>query len=158
LRVGFGYDAHALVEGRKLILGGVTIPFERGLLGHSDADVICHAVGDALLGAAGLGDLGAHFPDDQPQFKDISSLELLSRVVGILAERGFRILNIDATLVAQRPRISSFVPQMRQLMAEALGIPGERVSVKATTSEGLGFAGSEQGMEAFSIALVDGGQ
>jgi 2-C-methyl-D-erythritol 2,4-cyclodiphosphate synthase len=157
LRIGFGYDAHPLVEGRKLVLGGVAIPFEKGLLGHSDADVVCHAIGDALLGASGLGDLGIHFPDNQPRFKDISSLWLLGEVRAILKERGYRILNVDATVVAERPRIAPFVPQMRELMAKSLGISKEKVSVKATTTEGLGFAGSQKGMEAFAVALVDEG-
>jgi len=157
LKIGFGYDAHPLVEGRKLVLGGVHIPFEKGLLGHSDADVICHAIGDALLGAAGLGDLGGYFPDDQPRFKDISSLRILGEVAAILKENGFRILNVDATLVAQRPRIAPFVAQMRELMAKAMGIAEEKVSVKATTTEGLGFTGSQNGMEAYAVALLDGG-
>lgn len=157
MKIGFGYDAHPLVEGRKLVLGGVHIPFEKGLLGHSDADVICHAIGDALLGAAGLGDLGGYFPDDQPRFKDISSLRILGEVAAILKENGFRILNVDATLVAQRPRIAPFVAQMRELMAKAMGIAEEKVSVKATTTEGLGFTGSQNGMEAYAVALLDGG-
>jgi 2-C-methyl-D-erythritol 2,4-cyclodiphosphate synthase len=155
LRVGFGYDAHALVEGRKLILGGVNVPFERGLQGHSDADVLCHAVGDALLGAAGLGDLGSHFPDDDVHFKDISSLKLLEQVCTLVAGGGFQILNVDATLVAQRPRISPLVPKMRELIAEALDIDIVKVSVKATTTEGMGFCGQGEGMEAFAVALVE---
>ena len=157
MRIGFGYDAHPLVEGRKLVLGGVNIPFKKGLLGHSDADVICHAIGDALLGAAGLGDLGGHFPDDQSRFKDISSLRILGEVAAILKENGFRILNVDATLVAQRPRIAPFVPQMRESVAKSMGITAEKVSVKATTTEGLGFTGSQNGMEAYAVALLDGG-
>jgi len=154
LRVGFGYDAHALVEGRRLVLGGVAVPFERGLQGHSDADVLCHAVGDALFGAAALGDLGSHFPDDDPKFKGISSLKLLEQVRAVLADAGFQILNIDATLVAQRPRIASYISQMRELMAAALGIPEGKVSVKATTTEGMGVCGREEGMEAFAVALI----
>jgi 2-C-methyl-D-erythritol 2,4-cyclodiphosphate synthase len=157
LRVGFGYDAHVLVEGRKLVLGGVNIPFEKGLLGHSDADVLCHAIGDALLGAACLGDLGSHFPDDQPRFKNISSLRLLKQVRSLLRENRFQIRNIDATLVAEKPRIAPYVSQMRAVLAKSLSIPEERVSVKATTTEGLGFVGSETGMEAYAVALVDEG-
>jgi 2-C-methyl-D-erythritol 2,4-cyclodiphosphate synthase len=157
LRVGFGYDAHSLVEGRKLVLGGVEIPFEKGLLGHSDADVLCHAIGDALLGAACLGDLGSHFPDDQPRFKDISSLMLLKEVGSLLRGNRFQIHNIDATLVAERPRIGPYVSQMRSAIATSLSIPESKVSVKATTTEGLGFVGSEAGMEAYAVALVDEG-
>ena len=157
MRIGFGYDAHPLVERRKLVLGGLTIPFEKGLMGHSDADVLCHAIGDALLGAAGLGDLGGNFPDDQPRFKNISSLRLLREVAAMLKESRFQILNIDATLVAERPRIAPFVSQMRAMIAKSLGIPKGKVSVKATTTEGLGFVGSERGMEAYAVALVDGG-
>jgi len=157
LRVGFGYDAHALVEGRKLVLGGVKISFEKGLLGHSDADVLCHAIGDALLGAACLGDLGSHFPDDQPRFENISSLRLLKEVGSLLRGNRFQIHNIDATLVAEKPRISPYVSQMRAAIAKSLSIPEARISVKATTSEGLGFVGSGAGMEAFAVALVDEG-
>ncbi len=157
MRVGLGYDVHRLVTGRPLVLGGVTVPFERGLLGHSDADVICHAVGDALLGAAALGDLGSHFPDDDPCWKDISSLKLLGEVKSLVREKGFQIINIDATLVAERPRIGAHVPKMRQHLAKALEIPVEQVSIKATTTEGLGFAGSGQGMAAYAVALVDEG-
>lgn len=157
MRVGLGYDVHRLVAGRPLVLGGVTVPFEKGLLGHSDADVICHAVGDALLGAAALGDLGSHFPDDDPRWKDISSLKLLGEVKSLVREKGFQIVNIDATLVAERPRIGSHVPKMRQHLAEALEMPVEQVSIKATTTEGLGFAGSGQGMVAYAVALVDEG-
>jgi 2-C-methyl-D-erythritol 2,4-cyclodiphosphate synthase len=157
LRVGFGYDAHVLVEGRKLVLGGVNIPFEKGLLGHSDADVLCHAIGDALLGAACLGDLGSHFPDDQPRFKNISSLRLLEQVGSLLREKRFQIRNIDATLVVEKPSIAPYVSQMRAVIAKSLSIPEKRVSVKATTAEGLGFVGSEAGMEAYAVALVDEG-
>ncbi|MFC1683300.1 2-C-methyl-D-erythritol 2,4-cyclodiphosphate synthase [Candidatus Zixiibacteriota bacterium] len=154
MRIGFGYDAHALAEGRKLILGGVTVPFERGLQGHSDADVLCHAVGDALLGAAALGDLGSHFPDSDPKFKGISSLKLLEQVRAVLADAEFQILNIDATLVVQRPRIATYISRMRELMAAALDISAGKVSVKATTTEGMGFSGRQEGMEAFAVALV----
>jgi len=155
MRVGLGYDVHRLVTGRPLVLGGVRVPFERGLLGHSDADVICHAVGDALLGAAALGDLGSYFPDDDTRWKDISSLKLLSQVKSLVQEKGFQIINIDATLVAERPRIGSYVPKMRQHLAEALETPVEKVSIKATTTEGLGFAGTGEGMAAYAVVLVD---
>ena len=155
MRVGLGYDVHRLVTGCPLVLGGVIVPFEKGLLGHSDADVICHAVGDALLGAAALGDLGSHFPDDDPRWKDISSLKLLGEVKSLVREKGFQIVNIDATLVAERPRIGSHVPKMRQHLAEALEMPVEQVSIKATTTEGLGFAGTGEGMAAYAVVLVD---
>jgi len=155
LRVGIGYDAHALIEGRKLVLGGVVIPFEKGLSGHSDADVLCHAIGDALLGAGGLGDLGTHFPDDQPRFKDISSLRLLEEVAAMLREGRFQIINIDVTLVAQKPRIARFVSQMQASIATSLNIPEGKVSVKATTTEGMGFAGCGDGMAAFAVACID---
>lgn len=157
MRVGFGYDAHALVAGRKLVLGGVVVPFEKGLSGHSDADVLCHAICDALLGASALGDLGSHFPDDQPRFKNISSLRLLDEVAAMLRQRGFQILSIDATLVAQKPRMAPFVSQMRELIAKSLDVSLGKISVKATTTEGMGFAGSGQGMEAFAVACIHGG-
>jgi len=155
MRVGLGYDIHRLVPDRPLVLGGVTVPFEKGLLGHSDADVICHAVGDALLGAAALGDLGTHFPDSDPQWKGISSLKLLEQVEDLIRRKGFRIINIDATLVAERPKIGPHVPEMRRRLADALGISPEQVSVKATTTEGLGPAGSGEGMAAYAAAAVE---
>jgi len=155
MRTGLGYDVHRLVSGRLLVLGGVTVPFEKGLLGHSDADVISHAVGDALLGAAALGDLGSRFPDDDDRWKDISSLKLLRQVGLLVRENGFEIVNIDATLVAEQPRIGPHVPRMRQHLAEALSISIEQVSVKATTTEGLGFAGTGEGMEAYAVAVVE---
>ena len=155
MRIGFGYDAHTLAEKRKLILGGVTVPFERGLQGHSDAEVLCHAVGDALLGAAALGDVGSHFPDSDPKFKGISSLKLLEQVRAVLADAQFQILNIDTTLVAQQPRIAPYISRMRELIAAALDIPAGKVSVKATTTEGMGFCGRGEGMEAFAVALVE---
>jgi 2-C-methyl-D-erythritol 2,4-cyclodiphosphate synthase len=155
MRVGLGYDVHRLAAGRALILGGVEIPFEKGLLGHSDADVICHAVGDALLGAAALGDLGKHFPDADPRWKDVSSLELLERIADLVEEKGFGIVNIDATLVAERPRIGPHVPAMREKIAAAVRISPQGVSVKATTTEGLGFTGGGEGMAAYAVALVE---
>jgi len=154
LRIGFGYDVHRLVPGRMLILGGVQVECELGLLGHSDADVLLHAIGDALLGAAALGDLGTHFPDTDPAYAGISSLILLREIGSKLAGRGFRPLNVDATVVAQRPKLAPYVPEMRRRIAEALQVDVERVSVKATTTEGLGFAGRGEGIAAYAIALV----
>ncbi len=160
IRVGTGYDVHAFADGRPCVLGGVTIPHERGLQGHSDADVLSHAIGDALLGAAALGDIGKHFPDDDEQFRDISSLLLLQRIVDVLRESGYTVSNVDATVVAERPKLSSFVPLMRSRIGAALGLPDDRVSVKATTSERLGFTGREEGIAAHAVVLIrsaDGG-
>ena len=154
MRIGMGYDVHKLVEGRKLILGGVEIPYEKGLLGHSDADVLIHAVMDALLGAAGLDDIGRHFPDTDPQYKGISSILLLKHVGRLLEENGFRIGNIDATVVAQRPKLRPYIDQMRRNMADALGIPVSDINVKATTEEGLGFTGEGMGMSSTAICLL----
>ncbi|NOZ62949.1 MAG: 2-C-methyl-D-erythritol 2,4-cyclodiphosphate synthase [Calditrichaeota bacterium] len=154
-RVGFGYDVHRLVEGRKLILGGVIVPFERGLEGHSDADVLTHAIGDALLGAAALGDLGKYFPAEDEQFRDISSLILLEKILSLLNEKKWRVVNVDATVVAQRPKLLPFIDKMRKNIAAALKMDFEAVSVKATTTERLGFAGTEQGMAAFAICLIE---
>ena len=155
LRIGHGYDAHRMVEGRKLILGGVEIPWERGLLGHSDADVLCHAVGHALLGAMGLGDLGENFPDTDPALKDISSLELLRSIAKMIAEKNGEIQSIDTTVVAQEPKISPFKEQMARNIAEALDIPRELVSVKATTTEGMGFVGRKEGIEAHAVCIIE---
>ncbi|MCI2058741.1 MAG: 2-C-methyl-D-erythritol 2,4-cyclodiphosphate synthase [Oscillibacter sp.] len=155
LRVGQGYDVHRLEAGRPLILGGVEIPFEKGLLGHSDADVLVHAVMDALLGAAGLGDIGALFPDTDSRYRNISSLELLRRVAQALRSAGFTVVNIDATLIAQAPKIAPYKDLMRRAMAEALGISPEQVGVKATTEEHLGFTGAGQGMAAHAAALLE---
>ena len=154
MRVGMGYDVHKLTEGRKLILGGVDIPWEKGLLGHSDADVLIHAVMDALLGAAALGDIGKHFPDTDPAYKGISSIKLLVHVAGLLREQGYEIGNIDATVIAQKPKMSPHIPQMRKNMAEALGIPESKINVKATTEEGLGFTGSGEGISSQAICLL----
>lgn len=154
VRTGVGYDVHALVEGRKLVLGGVEIEFEKGLQGHSDADVMLHAIADALLGAASLGDIGRHFPDSDPQYKGISSLKLLARVGEILACEGWRIVNIDATLVCQRPKIAPHVPPMIERISESLRIEPGRVSVKATTTEGLGYAGRGEGIGCYAVASV----
>ena len=154
MRVGIGYDVHRLVEGRKLILGGVEIEHEVGLLGHSDADVLLHAISDALLGAAALGDIGKHFPDKDPQYKGISSLILLSHVGRLLTEHGYAVGNIDATIVAQAPKLAPHIDKMRVNIADALGIEVGQVGVKATTTEGLGFAGTKEGMASYAVALL----
>ena len=154
MRIGQGYDVHRLGEGRKLILGGVEIPYEKGLLGHSDADVLLHAVMDALLGAAALGDIGQHFPDSDERYKGISSVELLKEVGKILQENGYLIENIDSTVIAQRPKLLPYRPQMAKNIADALGIEPDQVSVKATTEEGLGFTGAGEGISAQAIALL----
>ena len=155
LRVGHGYDVHRLAEGRKLILGGVEIPWERGLLGHSDADVLVHAVMDALAGAARLGDIGELFPDTDPAYKGVSSLKLLGETGRLLRERGFSVANIDAALLAQAPKIAPYKAQMAENIAAALGLEAERVNVKATTEEGLGFTGDGSGMAAHAVVLVE---
>ena len=154
LRIGHGYDVHRLVEGRKLILGGVEIPFEKGLLGHSDADVLAHAVMDALLGAAALGDIGKLFPDSDPAYAGADSLVLLRRVAEVLAEHGYGIGNVDATVLAQRPKLAPHIPEMRERLAAAMGIGPGQVSVKATTEEGLGFTGTGEGIAAHAVALI----
>ncbi|MBE6819317.1 MAG: 2-C-methyl-D-erythritol 2,4-cyclodiphosphate synthase [Ruminococcaceae bacterium] len=155
MRVGQGYDVHRLVEGRKLIIGGVEIEHEKGLLGHSDADVLLHAVADALLGAAAIGDIGKHFPDTDAAFKDANSLKLLAQVRELLTQAGFRVLNIDATIIAQKPKMSPHIERMRQNIAQALRIDVNAVSVKATTEEGLGFTGAGEGIGATAICLID---
>lgn len=154
MRVGMGYDVHRLVEGRKLIIGGVEIPYEKGLLGHSDADVLLHAVSDALLGAAALGDIGSHFPDSDPAYKGISSVILLKRVGELLEEKSFLIENIDATIIAQAPKMRPYIDAMRENIAEVLGLDVEHVNVKATTEEGLGFTGSGEGISAQAVCLL----
>ena len=154
-RIGEGYDVHRLVEGRKLILGGVEIPFERGLLGHSDADVLCHAIADAILGALAWGDIGHHFPDTDPAFQGISSLVLLEHVYRLLRKTRARIGNVDATIIAEHPKLSAFIPQMRAHIARSLHTQPSRVSVKATTTEGLGFTGTGEGIAARAVALVE---
>lgn len=153
-RVGVGYDVHALVEGRALILGGVEVPFERGLLGHSDADVVAHAIGDALLGAAALGDIGRHFPDTDAQYLGVSSLRLLERIVHALGEAGFRPSNVDVTVVAERPKLAPYIGRMREHIGTVLGLTADCVSVKATTSEGLGFPGRGEGIAAYAVAMI----
>ena len=155
LRIGHGYDVHRLVEGRKLILGGVDIPWEKGLLGHSDADVLVHAVMDALTGAARLGDIGKLFPDTDPRYAGISSLKLLAEVGRLLGEKGFAVVNIDAVLLAHAPKVGPYRPQMAANIAAALVIDPEQVNVKATTEEGLGFTGAGSGMAAHAVALLE---
>ncbi|TYP48151.1 2-C-methyl-D-erythritol 2,4-cyclodiphosphate synthase [Thermosediminibacter litoriperuensis] len=154
MRVGIGYDAHRLVEGRRLVLGGVVIPFEKGLLGHSDADVLVHAINDALLGAAALGDIGSHFPDTDPKYKDISSILLLKKVGELLKREGLGVVNIDSVICAEKPKLSPFIEKMRQNIADALNIAKEKVSVKATTTEGMGFEGRGEGISAQAICLI----
>jgi 2-C-methyl-D-erythritol 2,4-cyclodiphosphate synthase len=153
-RIGQGYDAHRLVEGRKLILCGVEVPFEKGLLGHSDADVATHALIDALLGALALGDIGSHFPDSSPDFKDADSVKLLERALHLEGFRGWTVGNVDLTIVAQRPKLAPYVGAMRTRLAKALGVAESCVSVKAKTTEGMGFCGSGEGIEAFASALL----
>lgn len=155
MRIGHGYDVHRLVEGRPLILGGVTIPYEKGLLGHSDADVLLHAVSDALLGAAGLGDIGKHFPDTDPQYKGADSLELLKVVVSRVKEKGYRISNIDVTMIAQKPKLRPHIEAMEHNIASAVGIDFDRVNVKATTEEQLGFTGTGEGMRCHAVCLLE---
>ncbi|HYG59830.1 MAG TPA: 2-C-methyl-D-erythritol 2,4-cyclodiphosphate synthase [Symbiobacteriaceae bacterium] len=152
--VGFGYDVHRLVEGRPLVLGGVSIPYEKGLDGHSDADVLLHALMDALLGAAGLRDIGYHFPPGDPAYKGADSMKLLAHVVDLLASEGYRPVNVDITLLAERPKIGPHVEQMKGNIAGALGVEPRRVGVKATTNEGMGFVGEGQGMAAYAVALI----
>ena len=155
MRIGHGYDVHRLVEGRDLILGGVKIPYERGLLGHSDADVLLHAVSDALLGAAGLGDIGRHFPDTDPKYKGADSLELLRQVYRKISEKGYRVGNIDVTMIAQRPKLKDYIPQMQANIAAAVGTAPDRVNVKATTEEKLGFTGTGEGMSCHAVCLLE---
>lgn len=154
MRVGTGYDVHRLVEGRKLIIGGVDIPYEKGLLGHSDADVLLHAIMDALLGAAALGDIGKHFPDTDERYKGISSLELLKQVGGLINEKNYLIENIDATIIAQQPKMRPHIDKMRGNIAKTLGIDINQVNVKATTEEGLGFTGSKEGISAQAVCSL----
>lgn len=155
MRVGMGYDVHKLVVDRKLILGGVNVPYEKGLLGHSDADVLTHAIMDALLGAAALGDIGKHFPDTDEAYKGANSITLLRHVKGLLDEKNYVISNIDATVIAQRPKLAAFIPDMVETIAEALGLDKNQVNIKATTEEGLGFTGTGEGISAQAICLLD---
>ena len=155
MKIGHGYDVHRLVEGRDLILGGVKIPYEKGLLGHSDADVLLHAVSDALLGAAGLGDIGRHFPDTDPQYKGADSLMLLQEVYRKISEKGYKVGNIDVTMIAQRPKLKDYIPQMQANIAAAVGTTPDRVNVKATTEEKLGFTGTGEGMSCHAVCLLE---
>lgn len=154
MRIGHGYDVHRLTEGRALILGGVTIPYEKGLLGHSDADVLAHAITDALLGAAAKGDIGTWFPDTDPQYRGADSLKLLSFTCAMLRREGYEIGNIDATVLAQAPKLKPYIEEMRRNLASACGVDMDRISVKATTEEGLGFTGSGEGMAAHAVCLI----
>ena len=155
MRIGHGYDVHKLVEGRKLILGGIEVPYEKGLLGHSDADVLTHALMDALLGAAALGDIGKLFPDNDPDYAGADSVELLKKVCAVITEAGYRVGNVDCTVIAQRPKLAPHIPAMREKLAAAMGVDMSRVSVKATTEEHLGFTGEGLGIAAHSVALLE---
>ena len=155
MRIGHGYDVHKLVEGRKLILGGVEIAYEKGLLGHSDADVLTHALMDALLGAAALGDIGKLFPDNDPNYEGADSVELLKKVTALLREHGYRLGNVDCTVIAQRPKLAPHIPLMREKLAAAMDTTADRVSIKATTEEGLGFSGQGLGIAAHAVALLE---
>lgn len=154
IRVGHGYDVHRLVENRKLIIGGVEIPWELGLLGHSDADVLLHAISDAILGAAALGDIGRHFPDTDEKYKGADSLMLLKEVCAKAAEKGYRVSNIDATVIAQKPKMKDYIPKMCEYVAKACGVDTDRVNIKATTEEKLGFTGRQEGISAHSVCLL----
>ena len=154
MRIGQGYDAHRLAAGRDLILGGVRIPWEKGLLGHSDADALTHAVIDALLGAAGLGDIGAHFPDSDARYRGISSLTLLGEAVRLVKDNGFTVINVDTTVIAQRPKLSPYREEMRQTIAAALGTGADSVNIKFTTEEGMGFSGRGEGISALAVCLL----
>ncbi|MEA5058413.1 MAG: 2-C-methyl-D-erythritol 2,4-cyclodiphosphate synthase [Anaerotignum propionicum] len=154
MRIGSGYDVHKLVKNRKLILGGLEIPFEKGLLGHSDADVLLHAIMDALLGAAALGDIGRHFPDTKEEYKGADSVKLLSRVLYLISEKGYSIINIDATIIAQKPKLAPYLPEMCEIIAKTLEINRSQVNVKATTEEGLGFTGAGEGIAATAVCLL----
>lgn len=154
-RFGMGYDVHQLVENRKLIIGGVDIPYEKGLLGHSDADVLLHAISDALLGAAALGDIGKHFPDTDPRYKGADSLKLLEEVGNLLAAKGYVVGNVDATIVAQKPKMLPYIPQMRENIARVLRVDIDQINVKATTEEHLGFTGSGQGISSYAVAGIE---
>ena len=155
MRIGHGYDVHRLVEGRKLILGGVEISYTKGLLGHSDADVILHAISDALLGAVALGDIGKHFPDSDEKYKGADSLVLLKEVMSLLKNKGYKVVNVDATVLAERPKLAPYIDKMRQNIADALSVEVDCISVKATTEEGLGFTGAGEGIAAHALCLVD---
>jgi len=157
IKIGFGYDAHRLAKGRDLILGGVKIPYEKGLLGHSDADVLSHAIGEAILGALSLGDLGKHFPDTDEKYKGISSVKILSMIQGMIQKENARVINIDSTIVAQEPKLSPYIEGMRANLAHVLKINTDQVSVKATTTESLGFTGKKEGISAYAVVLMEKG-
>lgn len=154
LRVGFGWDFHRLVEGRRLVIGGVEIPFAKGLLGHSDADVLLHALGDALLGAAGEKDIGYHFPDTDPRYQDISSKKIIEGILGIIAGKGYRIINVDSTVVAEKPKLSGFIPAIKEEVAVLLGVSPDAVGIKVKTAEGLGEIGEGKGISAYAVVLL----
>jgi 2-C-methyl-D-erythritol 2,4-cyclodiphosphate synthase len=154
VRIGQGFDVHRLVEGRRLILGGVAVPYQRGLLGHSDADVLVHAIMDALLGAIGAGDIGGHFPDNDSRFKDADSMKLLDYVLDRVGTSGFAVVNLDATIIAQRPKLAEYIPAMRENLSKSMNIPFEQINVKATTTERLGFTGRGEGIAAMAVALL----
>lgn len=155
MRIGQGYDVHKLVNDRKCIIGGVDIPFGKGLLGHSDADVLLHAISDALLGALALGDIGLHFPPNNPEYKDINSRILLKKVNELITQKGYKVVNVDATIIAEKPKMLTFIPQMRENISKDLNTDTENISIKATTEEGLGFTGREEGIAALAICLVE---
>lgn len=154
MRIGFGYDVHKIVEDRKMIIGGVEIPFEKGLLGHSDADVLVHAIMDSILGALALGDIGKHFPDTDPKYKDISSIYLLSEVYKLMDEKGYKVGNIDGTIVAQRPKMAGYIDEMRNIVAKTLNMHIDDINIKATTTEWLGFVGNEEGISSYSVCIL----
>ena len=153
-RIGFGYDVHAFEYNRKLLIGGVEIPFERGLKGHSDADVLLHAISDAILGALALGDIGQHFPDTDPNYKDADSKELLAKIVELIEEKGWKVGNIDSTVVMERPKLKEYIPQIQNVIASILNVDYDQISVKATTSEKMGFVGIEEGVKAYAVSLL----
>jgi 2-C-methyl-D-erythritol 2,4-cyclodiphosphate synthase len=154
MRIGQGFDVHQLVPGRSLVLGGITVPYELGLLGHSDADVLIHAIMDALLGAIGAGDIGRHFPDNDPAYLNIQSTELLKKVMSLIADSGLSIANMDATIIAQRPKLADYIPEMRETLAKVTGVDAARINVKATTTERLGFTGRGEGIAAMAVVLL----
>ncbi len=153
MRVGIGYDSHKLIEGRKLILGGVEIPFAKGLLGHSDADVLCHAIMDSLIGALGLGDIGKHFPDNDPQWKDVSSIQLLGQIIELIRFNGYEVSWVDSVIIAETPRLSPYIEDMKQVLSQS-GIPSGMINIKAKTNEGMGFIGRGEGIAAYAVCLL----
>ncbi len=155
MRIGFGYDSHRFEKGRKLVIGGVEIPFEKGLAGHSDADVLCHAIIDAIIGALGLGDIGSHFPDSEPKWKDAVSVELLRQTVGMAEEKGYRVSWIDSTVIAESPKLAGHIGQMKNALAQS-GVPAGVISIKAKTNEGMGFTGRGEGVAAYAVCLLSG--